>query len=625
MGINMENTWSIKENSLIEIKKPAFHPLSWQAGNLPIEDHGLISDGKTAALIGRDGALVWLCVPQFDAPVLFGRLLDQRKGGVMAITPEKLTESRQYYLPDSGVLVTEMRTPTGVVRVTDLLTLRAGADLTEGSDAARGELLRHVRVEGEVRLHVVVDPRGGAEATVRGDGWRVRCTSFPDVDLQLHASRPLDGLRTMETLRAGESFHLKLSWKESPYLFHAKSPEEQIEDALKVWRGWLKNFSYDGPRLELVRRSAITLKMLDFFENGAIVAAPTSSLPETIGGRRNWDYRYTWIRDAAFSVYALRRIGLDSEAWAFLSWVLGKVEGVGEHPCVLYKLDGTPPLPEWEDPELEGYRGSFPVRWGNAAAHQKQHDVFGELIDCAYQWVVRGGRISDSFWRQLRGYIEAARREWSRPDSGIWEIRTSSRIFTYSAALCQVALDRGAKIAEMIGKVGDIAGWRMDAHKIRSAILEQAWDKTRQSLTEHLGGGGLDASLLTLPIRRVIPADHPRMIATTQAVTKNLGAGKGLLYRYLPDESPDGLSEHEGAFLLCSFWLVDNLAHQGRLGEALELYDSLCSRANPLGLLPEQIDPASGAFLGNYPQAFSQVGVIASGITLTKLMKKQKN
>jgi GH15 family glucan-1,4-alpha-glucosidase len=450
---------------------------------------------------------------------------------------------------------------------------------------------------------------------------RLGCPVRPELELHLSAAIPLEDLRTKLSLNAGDRFHLSLRWAGGLSRHRPYSPEQLFQSTLDAWRRWVGRVSYNGPQAPFVRRSAITLKLLDYFANGAIVAAPTSSLPEAIGGQRNWDYRYAWIRDTAFSVFALHRIGCSGEAAGFLSWALDAAERNGRQR-VLYDLDGNLPPPEQIDSELEGYRQSRPVRWGNAAADQIQHDVYGEILDCAYQWAAHHGRIDAALWAKLQTLIEAAGREWRQPDQGIWEVRTTGRPFTYSAALCQVALDRGARMVERFKLPGDAAKWKAAAEEIRQAVLEEAWDAEIGALTEHLGGGGLDASLLSLPLRRVLPADHPRMIATTQAIRERLGAGDGLLYRYLKRQSPDGLPGHEGTFLICSFWLVDNLAYQGRLEEAMELYDSLCRRANPLGLLPEQIDPGSGAFLGNFPQAFSHVGLISSGVNLARLTSK---
>jgi GH15 family glucan-1,4-alpha-glucosidase len=598
-----------------------FKPVSLKDGYLPIEDHGLIGDGATAALVGRDGAISWLCAPRFDSPPLFCRLLDAQRGGAFTVAPEDLNESRQYYEPDTAVLVTEMRSSSGLVRVTDALTLRQGADLREDAAADRRELVRLVEaVQGDVRLRIEIEPRGGAQVEARSAGLRLRSVARPELDLQLSSSAPLEGLRTVMTVNEGDQLCLTLRWSGGSARHHPLSPEDSMEATRRAWRRWVRSLSYEGPQRELVHRSALTLKLLDHFENGAIVAAPTSSLPEVIRGERNWDYRYSWVRDAAFSVYALNRIGCPEEASGYLGWALDAVER-GGRPKVLYDLDGAAPPPERVDAELEGYRNSRPVRWGNAAAEQIQHDVYGEILDCAYQWAAHHGEIDAVLWSKLRRLIEAAAREWRIPDQGIWEVRTLGKPFTYSAALCQVALDRGARMVERFKLPGDAARWRTAADEICQAILNEAWDEKLNSLTEHLGGGSLDASLLSLPLRRVIPADHPRMALTTAAIAERLDAGAGLLYRYLPHESPDGLVGREGAFLLCSFWLVDNLAYQGRLEEAMDLFDSLCGRANPLGLLPEQIDPSSGAFLGNFPQAFSHVGLISSAVNLRRLMK----
>jgi GH15 family glucan-1,4-alpha-glucosidase len=607
----------------MDLTGPPFQPLNYIDGYLPLADHGLIGDGQTAALVARDGALVWLCLPRFDAPPVFCGLLDQARGGAFIVSPMELLEARQYYQSDSAVLVTELRSRTGVVRVTDALTLRAGAELSEDVAAARGELIRQIEVlAGSVQLRVELKPRGGMEVTARSGGMALHCSALPELDLHLWSSQELPGPQSVLALDAGAQMSLVLRWAGGSARNQPYQPATLLQNTLTAWQRWTAHIQYDGPQRALVYRSAITLKLLDYFENGALVAAPTSSLPEQIGGTRNWDYRYTWIRDAAFTGYALNQIGCHEVAAGFLSWVLDVIESVGQ-PRVLYTLDGLQPPAEYLDAELAGYRNSSPVRWGNSAAEQTQHDVYGELLDCAWLWAKQYGAVDAALWDELHKLVESARRVWRSPDHGIWEVRTASRPFTYSTALCQVALERGAGLAERYHLPGDVAGWRALAGEIRQAILTEAWDEQQQSLTEHLGGGGLDASLLSLPLRHVLPATHPRMIATTTAIATHLSAGQGLLYRYLPHESPDGIAGHEGAFLLCSFWLVDNLTYQGRLDEALELFDSLCARANPLGLLPEEIDPTSGAFLGNFPQAFSHVGLISSGVNLQRLASPQ--
>jgi GH15 family glucan-1,4-alpha-glucosidase len=587
-------------------------------GYPPLADLGMIGDGATAALVGLDGTIPWMCVPRFDSEPLFCSLLDHRRGGGYRVAPEGLVEARQRYEPDTGVLLTELRSDTGVVQLTDALALRAGADLTDDAPADHRELIRSATVlSGSVRLHVDVEPRGGAQVRRAFNGLAIECLRQPGLRLHLRSNRALSGLQSTHDLRQGDKLNLVLSWGRI-HRHHPLDAESRLRETAEAWRRWMTGFTYDGPEPEMVRRAAITLKLCDDWANGSLVAAPTSSLPAPVGGVRNWDYRYTWIRDAAFAVFAMRRIGFAHEADGFLGWVLDAFERSGQ-ARIMYTLDGDPIPDEREDDELEGYRRSAPVRWGNGAADQRQHDVYGEVLDCADQWLKAGGQFDPVLWEELSRIADAAGHAWREPDQGIWEVRSRGRIFTYSAAMCQVALDRAAAIGERLGLTAPVARWRSEALGLRDTILTQAWSEDAKTLSEHLDGGdSVDASLLALPLRGVIPARHPKMVATTAAIAERLSAGGGLLHRYRHDESPDGLAGDEGAFLLCSFWLVDNLAQQGQLDEAGELYASLCARASPLGLLSEQIDPSSGELTGNFPQAFSHIGVIASGVTLAR-------
>lgn len=592
-------------------------PVRRTRGHLPIADYALIGDGNGCALVGRDTAIEWLCVPRFDCPPVICGLLDPRRGGVFRILAEDVLAASQMYVPDTGVVITRVQTAHGVAEIVDAFLLSPEADLGREDYAGAGELLRHVQVlAGRVAVHPDIQLRCGAERSKVWSGVLLRPgdPGVPELRMLLDPALDVDAPVVLES---GHRADVVLRWAPGSARLQRADWPRNLAPTVSAWRRWAAEVDYDGPQRDLVRRSALTLKLLDYTQNGAIVAAPTSSLPEEIGGERNWDYRYTWVRDAAFSVYALRRIGLPREADRFLSWVLDAVERDG-NPRVMYTLDGVRPPPEVLDQELSGYRGSRPVRWGNAAADQTQHDVYGEIADCVYQWARGGNVVDEQIWAHLITLAESAAAKARTPDHGIWEVRSSGRPFTYSVAMCQVALDRTARLGRSLGMPCEADRFAAEARGLYDLILSGAWDDGMQSLTEQLGGGALDASLLALPLRRVVPATHPRMIATTRAVEARLGAGDGLLYRYLPDSSPDGLAGHEGAFLLCSFWLVDNLAYQGELDRALQLYDSLCGRAGPLGLLPEEIDPTSGAFLGNYPQAFSHIGVISSGINLAR-------
>ena len=399
---------------------PAFRPARRRDGCLALEDMALVGDGTTSALVGLDGSVVWLCLPRFDSEPLFCGLLDHARGGRFTVAPDEVVEARQRYEPDTAVLITELRSPTGLVAVTDALALRPGTDLSDNAPAGHRELIRSaVVLDGSVRLRVELDPRRGAVAHAAAGGLALEASGRHDLDLHLRGTRPLESLRTVHELRAGDRLDVVLSWAGGDR-HHRFTEEELLAATAHSWRRWMDGFHYDGPEATLVRRAAITLKLCDHWSNGAIVAAPTSSLPAPIGGVRNWDYRYTWIR------------------------------------------------------------GGYPLD-----AH---------------------------LWTRLASLADLAMDAWRLPDQGIWEVRSEGRVFTYSGGLCQVALDRAARLAEMLELSRPVLRWRRAAEDLRDTVLERSWDEGAQTLSEHLdGGGSLDASLLALPLRRVVPAEHPRM------------------------------------------------------------------------------------------------------------------
>lgn len=387
-------------------------------------------------------------------------------------------EARQHYQPDTGVLVTELRSRTGLVRLTDALALRSGADLTDDMPAGRAELVRSaVVVDGRVRLRAELEPRGGGQAQALFSGLEVRPHRQPGLRLHLRANRPLTGLRSTHELRQGEHLDLVLSWGRF-HRHHRFDTDAMLKGTADAWHRWMRHCDYAGPQAALVRRAALTLKMCDDWASGSLVAAPTSSLPAPIGGIWNWDYRYAWIRDAVYAVFALRRIGFDGEADSFLGWVLDAFEH-SRQPRIMYTLQGATVPDEVEDGELAGYRGSAPVRWGNGATDQRQHDVYGEILDCADQWLLSGGEIQPALWAGLAGLADAAERAWRQPDQGIWEVRSEGRAFTYSAGMCQVALGRAVRIGERHGLPGRIDQWRAAAEKVRRTILEESWTRSR--------------------------------------------------------------------------------------------------------------------------------------------------
>lgn len=492
--------------AIAEAERPRFRKLTRTEGYLPIKDFGLIGDGSTAGLIGADGSVGWLCIPDFDSDPLLCGILDTERGGVFRLSPDDPVAARQFYLPDTGVLITELQSNAGVLQCVDALALLEGADLHASAPSARGQLVRSLRVtEGEFSLALALEPRGGAQTERQQDSVLIRPRQQPDLKLSLCSSRGIAEWPPRWTLEEGERLSLLLDWsgKDSP---EDDDPEELLEHTWRTWLAWARAIRFEGSQRKLVRRSIVTLRLLDYSPNGALVAAPTSSLPEVIGGVRNWDYRYAWIRDAAFSVYALHRVGLVHEADEFLGWVLHSIKQE-EHPRVVYTIRGEPLPPERIDQDLRGYRGSSPVRWGNAAADQWQHDVYGEVLDCAFQLADHGNSIGQDVWPSLLQSIEGARREWQTRDHGIWEVRSAGAPFTYSAAMCHVALDRGARLARQFSLSGDTRGWELEASRIRDTILEEAWNPEIGAIAAEFHGKALDASLLSLPLRRVIPAE----------------------------------------------------------------------------------------------------------------------
>jgi GH15 family glucan-1,4-alpha-glucosidase len=581
-----------------------FRPLQRVDGQLPIEDHGLLGDGTTAALVGRDGTVSWLCLPRFDSDPLLAGLLDVDRGGELVVTMEDAVESRQWYERDTAVLVTELRGPSGIVRITDALVV-FDCDLAERARADRGELLREIRaIDGYPAVRVRLRVRNDARIERRGDVLEVR-TRRNDVDVNLASTKPLaHGPDSLFWLHPGERAFLSLRWRGHPDPALHAAPRRH-DDTRRAWRSWAARISYDGPARSLIRRSLVTLKQLHFLENGAIIAAPTTSLPVLIGGARNWDYRYAWIRDAAFSVEALRNVGLPEESGTFIRWVFDAIAHAGR-PRTLYDVDGHAPVVEHVDDSLRGYRRSQPVRVGNAAADQVQRDALGHVLECAWEFAEHHGDLDAALWSRLQELVDLAAKSWREADHGIWETRGSMRRFTYSAAQCHVALTRGAALAEQLGL--DSAAWRREAGRIASAIIEDAWDERVGALCGTLDGERvLEPAVLALSKHGIVPADHPRMIATRAAIRRDLDVGDGMLLRSV---------DEKGAFVFCSAWLVENLALAGELDQAHAVFERMCACASPLGLLAEQIDVDSGAFLGNFPQGLSHVGLLRAALAL---------
>jgi GH15 family glucan-1,4-alpha-glucosidase len=616
-----------------------------------IGDYGAIGDCRTIALVSREGAIDWWCPPRFDAPSVFGRLLDRQRGGSFHLEAPGLRAVRRRYLDDSAVLETVLDTDGGRLVVTDFLAVvRREQDGRAPAPFARQKLVRLVRVtRGRVELRVVCRPRPGyghdsPRLTLAGPpGARRRCLMFNSGGgrrgILLGATEDWGTIQgatgTIDVrLASGEELGLLVDYglgdlagegvegAGAERREHAPTIGELRgwrDETLDFWRSWIAVAKLPAQHQAIVRRSAITLKLLTYHPSGAIVAAGTTSLPEEIGGERNWDYRFTWLRDASFTLYALTTLGYRAEAEAFMTWLV-RTCGQHEDPLVLYRVDGTVPGRERDLDHLAGYRDSRPVRVGNGAAHQRQHDIYGETLDAAYLAVKNGARPTDQEWSLFAHLADLAARRWRRPDTSIWEVRGGHRHFTYSKVLCWVALDRVCRIAELTGRADAeaerIGRWRTEAKAIRKEVHERG-RRQDGAFVQSYGADVLDASALVFPLVGFVHADAPSVAATVAAIGREL-ADDGLVRRYQPDKKVDGLTGQEGHFLICSYWLCDNLALLGRLDEARERFEQLSAHANDLGLFSEEWDPARGEPLGNFPQAFTHIALISSAHNLER-------
>jgi GH15 family glucan-1,4-alpha-glucosidase len=593
---------------------------------LPIAEHGLIGDLYSVALVGTDGTIDWYCCPRFDSPSVFGSILDAGRGGHYRLAPTNAGwSSQQLYLPDTNVLITRFLSPDGVAEVADFMP---AAPVTGGE---RGQQLvrRVVGVRGQLRFELECSPRfdyGRAEHEVECHEHGVLFRSA-DCVLALETETPLrvaDGAaRASFELAQGESATFVLEHVVGRYQPHghtAAQTRELFEATVAYWRRWLAQSRYTGRWREMVHRSALTLKLLTYQPTGAIVAAATTSLPEELGGERNWDYRYTWIRDAAFSLYALLRLGFGEEAETFMGWLTERFrdchEGESGPLRIMYGVDGRSELPEEHLTHLEGYRGTGPVRIGNSAAGQLQLDIYGELIDSVYLYNKYGTPIYHEAWRDLTRIVEWLTEHWDQPDEGIWETRGGRQHFTYSRLMCWVALERAVRIARQRGLPGDLVRWMTARDAIYEQIMSRGWHERRGAFVQHYDTDVLDASVMLMPMVKFISPTDPRWLSTLDEISKEL-VTDSLVSRYNVKSSPDGLLGREGTFSMCTFWYVEALTRAGRLDDARLVFEKMLTYANHLGLYAEQIAP-TGEQLGNFPQAFTHLGLISAASNLDR-------
>jgi len=587
---------------------------------LPIAEHGIIGDLHSIALVGTDGRIDWYCCPRFDSPSVFGAILDTARGGFYRISPA-IDEwvPKQLYFPDTNVLITRFLTPGGVGEIQDFMPIEHGAA------AHRHRLIRRVLgVRGEMRFRVELQPRfnygrDAHETIFHENGVLFRS---PSLSMALETRVPMrfddPGAYAEFTLLPGETASFVLEQVPENYVPRAFS-EAEIRDAfehtVEYWRRWLAQSRYQGRWRETIHRSALTLKLMTYAPTGAVVAAPTTSLPEHVGGGRNWDYRYTWIRDASFSLYALLRLGFTEEAAAFMEWLTERfreTRPAGAGPLqLMYGIDGRSQLEEEILDHLEGYRGSRPVRIGNGAADQLQLDIYGELVDSVYLYNRDAAPIYHGAWMDLTRLVDWVCENWDQADEGIWEVRSGRQHFTYSRLMSWVAIERAIQIALPRGLPADLARWQSVRDRIYHQIMDKGWNEAKQAFVQHYDSDVLDASVLAMPLVKFVAPRDPRWLSTLDAIS-NVLVSDSLVYRYDVEGSPDGGGGDEGTFSICTFWYVEALALAGRLEEARLAFEKMLTYANHLGLYSEEIG-RTGEALGNFPQAFTHLALIGAG------------
>ena len=595
----------------------------------PIENYGIIGDLHSVALVGMDGSIDFLSFPHFDSPTIFAALLDHKKGGRFRIAPTlENVRHKQMYLPDTNVLITRFLSLEGLAEISDFMPV----EMVMPSH----ELVRRAKcVRGEVKFEMLFQPRfdyGRADHTVEEiDGAYVFSSQGADkTTIRLRCSVPVrivDGVAHAEfVLRAGENATFVMEEVipgQTSDFRDLKHTVTAFKETVNFWRSWVGRSNYNGRWQEMVNRSAMVLKLLTSQEYGSMVAAPTFGLPEHVGGERNWDYRYSWIRDSAFSLYALIRLGYTDEAAAYMRWIEDRCNDLNPDGSlqIMYAIDGSKRLEETVLTHFEGYRGSSPVRIGNAAYDQLQLDIYGELMDSVYLFDRYGAPIAHDLWANLQRLIDWVCDHWQLPDEGIWEVRGGRKEFLYSRLMCWVAIDRGIRLAQSRSFPAPLSRWFEVRNTIYNEIFEHFWDDEQKAFIQYKDGNTLDASCLIMPLIKFISPTDPRWLSTLDAVAREL-VDDSLVFRYKGDAASDGLTGEEGTFCMCSFWYVECLARAGRLDESRLYFEKMLSYANHLGLYAEELGPC-GEHLGNFPQAFTHLALISAAYDLDRRLNLQ--